>query len=92
MNSRASKTRARVAAGATVLGLGALGATALGTNPGHLPGGPQAQTGRSVAVTTAASGTSTAAVAQPAPGETAVRRPIVTRSSGGGAPAAEVDD
>lgn len=74
--------RAKIAAGATVVGLGALGGVALGTNPGMPAGTQQLASNGSSAVVTSASG----AAAQPATRNAAlhqVRPPIVTRASGG---------
>jgi hypothetical protein len=82
-----SNRRARAAAIATVLGLGALGGVALGTNPGAPPSSGQAGAG-SEAVVTAPSGTA-ATVAQPA---AAGNGPIVTRVSGAGIGSEPVDD
>jgi hypothetical protein len=91
-----TKRRAKIAAGATVLGLGALGGVALGSNPGMPPAATQqlASTG-SGQIVTSASG----AAATPATQTVAVRSgtsthpPIVTRASGGGAPrGVEFDD
>ncbi len=77
--------RAKIAAGATVLGLGALGGAALGTNHG-IPAASQrlAAAGRSAPVVTTASG---AIVSQPAAvgAGASTRPPIVTRASGAGA-------
>lgn len=89
-----TKQRAKIAATATVLGLGALGGVALGTNHG-LPA-TTAQVGGtgSKSVATASSG-STAAVSRPAVVNNGVstRPPIVTRASGiGAAGLAPVDD
>ena len=89
MNSR----RAKLAAGATVLGLGALGGAALGTNPG-MPAAP-AGDGRRWS-----EGSSPAPAAQRPPSvsrsrsdEPGARPPIVTRASGAGPlPGAEADD
>lgn len=76
--------RARIAAGATVVGLAALGGVALGTNPGT-PAVTQAAGGSGAsAVVTGASGAATV----PATQNVAAKRtqpPIVTRASGGGA-------
>lgn len=87
-----SERRAKAAAVATVLGLGALGGVALGSNPGPPVATQQAGAGSgSAAVVTGASG----AAAVPASQTVAVHRsvttraPIVTRASGGTAP---VDD
>jgi hypothetical protein len=82
-----SNRRARAAAIATVLGLGALGGVALGSNPGAPPSSSQAESG-SEAVVTATSG-SAATVSQPA---AAGNGPIVTRVSGAGIGSAPVDD
>lgn len=75
--------RARIAAGATVVGLGALGAAALGTNHG-MPVGQTVTGGRTTAaVTTGASGTAVPAAQAEGTGAEATRAPIVTRASGG---------
>jgi hypothetical protein len=86
MNNR----RAKVMAGATVLGLGALGGAAMATNQG-IPASQQlAAAGNPGAVVTSASGTT--ATQPTAVGSSATTRPpIVTRASGGAAPA-EIDD
>jgi hypothetical protein len=85
MNNR----RAKLIAGTTVLGLGALGGAAMATNQG-LPATQQLVAAKSGAVVTSASG---ATATQPAvvSAEAGARPPIVTRASGGAAPA-EVDD
>lgn len=87
--------RAKIAATATVLGLGALGGVALGTNPG-VPGAGQqlASGGGSGSIVTSASGASAAPTAQTvALRSEAGRAPIVTRASGGGAVrGVELDD
>ena len=73
--------RAKIAAGATVVGLAALGGTAMGTNPG-MPTSTQPASGGSSAVVTGASG----AVTVPTTQNVALHRtrpPIVTRASGG---------
>jgi hypothetical protein len=73
--------RAKIAAGATVVGLGALGGVALGTNPG-MPAQQVASVNGSSPVVTSASG----AAAVPATQNAALhqtRPPIVTRASGG---------
>jgi len=86
--------RAKAAAMATVVGLGGLGAVALGTNPGMPAAAQQASAGGSGAIVTGASG----AAALPTSQTVAVRRksgpatPIVTRASGGGLGAAVQDD
>jgi len=74
--------RAKIAAGATVVGLGALGGFALGTNPG-MPAASQqvASVNGSSPVVTSASGAATVPVTQNAAEQT--RAPIVTRASGG---------
>lgn len=71
--------RAKIAAGATVVGLAALGGAALGSNPG-MPATQLASNGHS-SVATGASG----AAALPATqnGSHSTRPPIVTRASGG---------
>ncbi len=71
--------RAKIAAGATVVGLAALGGAALGSNPG-MPAAPLASNGRS-ALVTGASGAAALPVAQN--GRHSTRPPIVTRASGG---------
>lgn len=74
--------RAKIAAGATVVGLGALGGVALGTNPGMPTGAQVASVNGSSPVVTSASG----AAAVPATQNAALhqnRPPIVTRASGG---------
>jgi hypothetical protein len=84
MNNR----RAKIAATATVLGLGALGGVALETNPGVPAAGRQlASSSGSGSIVTSASGASAAPTAQTVAvrGETAGRAPIVTRAGGGGA-------
>lgn len=80
MNDR----RAKIVAGATAVGLAALGGVALGTNPGPPTAMQVAGTSGATSVVTGASGAATVPVA-----ETAARHqrrpPIVTRASGGGA-------
>lgn len=73
--------RAKLAAGATVVGLAGLGAAALGTNHG-LPASAQRAAGGSTAVVTSASGASAASSSQ-AVAPQKVQPPIVTRVSGG---------
>ena len=75
--------RAKIAAGATVVGLGALGGVALGTNPG-MPAASQQVAGvnGSSPVVTSASGAVPAPVTRNASLHQA-RPPIVTRASGG---------
>jgi|GEM_PF-1114263 len=79
--------RAKIAATATVLGLGALGGVALGTNPGAPVATQQVGGGGSAtaAVVTGASGASAVPVSQTvALHRSTPRAPIVTRASGGG--------
>jgi hypothetical protein len=74
--------RAKIAAGATVVGLAALGGVALGSNPGMPAATQVASTNGASAVVTSASG----AVTLPASQNVALhekRAPIVTRASGG---------
>ena len=74
--------RAKIAAGATVVGLGALGGVALGTNPGMPAASQQVASVNGSPVVTGASG----AAAAPATKNAALREnraPIVTRASGG---------
>lgn len=91
MNNR----RAKIAATATVLGLGALGGVALGTNQGLPAQVAQSGGAGAASVVTGASGTAAVVATQPvALSESAkTRSPIVTRASGGVAPGiAPVDD
>lgn len=74
--------RAKIAAGATVVGLGALGGVALGTNPG-MPAQQVASLNGSSPVVTGASGAATVPATQNAASQE-TRPPIVTRASGGG--------
>jgi hypothetical protein len=92
--------RAKIAAGATVLGLGALGGVALGTNH-SLPAATQGAAtqgvvaGRSSApIVTSASGTASATASQPIAVGTSssTRPPIVTRASGAGGRVNGFDD
>lgn len=74
--------KAKIAAGATVVGLAALGGVALGTNPG-MPVSQQVASNGRAAVVTSASGAATV----PTTKNVALhekRAPIVTRASGGG--------
>jgi hypothetical protein len=90
-----SNRRAKLAAGATVLGLGALGGVALGTNPGIPATATQQVTGGSPApIVTSASGAAATPASQPIAVRTSpgTRPPIVTRASGGALPASEIDD
>ena len=85
--------RAKAMATATVLGLGALGGVALGSNPGPPVAAPQAGGGggATAAVVTSASGAAAAPATQTVALHRAAttRAPIVTRASGAGA---AVDD
>jgi hypothetical protein len=76
--------RAKIAAGATVVGLAALGGVALGTNPGPPASTQVASTSGAASVVTGASGAATVPVAETA-ARHQTRPPIVTRASGGGA-------
>jgi hypothetical protein len=78
--------RAKIAATATVLGLGALGGVALGTNPGAPVAGQQSSAGgASAAIVTSASGANATTVpAVTLKPRSSVQKPIVTRASGGG--------
>lgn len=90
-----SNRRAKLAAGATVLGLGALGGIALNSNQGIPVSGSHAAPGGASSIVTGASGTAAAATSQPvAVREGATTRPpIVTRASGSGsAGVVPVDD
>jgi hypothetical protein len=89
-----SNRRAKIAATATVLGLGALGGVALGTNQGVPTQVAQSGGAGSASVVTGASGTA-AVTSQPVAlsESTQTRPPIVTRASGGAAPGVvPVDD
>lgn len=79
-----SGKRAKIAATATVLGLGALGGVALESNHGLPVQTAQVRSGSGAVVTTASG--ATVPTAQPAAaGKTATTRPpIVTRASGSG--------
>jgi hypothetical protein len=74
--------RAKIAAGATVVGLAALGGAALGSNPGMPVSRQVAGVAQGGKIVTSASG----ATAVPAAETGALHRraPIVTRASGGG--------
>ncbi len=79
--------KAKIAAGATILGLGALGGVALGTNHGVPIATQRAASGVvSTPVVTSASGAVTTPVSQPVAVGTSpsTRPPIVTRASGAG--------
>lgn len=89
-----SSRRAKAAATATVLGLGALGGVAMATNPGVPAQVAQAGGGNAAPVVTGASSTA-ATTSQPVALRegAATRPPIVTRASGGGAVrGVELDD
>jgi hypothetical protein len=90
-----SNRRAKLAAGATVLALGALGGAALGTNPGMPAAAPRVATaGGSAPIVTSASGAAAMPTGQPIAAHTnsGTRPPIVTRASGGMRPGSEMDD
>lgn len=79
--------RAKIAAGATMVGLAALGGVALGSNPGMPSATQQAANGAAGAtasVVTSASGATLPASQVVAGHQTATRAPIVTRASGAG--------
>ena len=82
-------SRAKLMAAATALGLGALGGVAMGTNHG-LPSSPRLAANGSGSIVTSTS-TSGALATQTTSATASTRAPIVTRASGGGAPA-EIDD
>lgn len=81
--------RAKIAAGATVVGLAALGGVALGTNPGMPAASQQVAGVGGSAVVTSASGAATLPTSTTAPAHRVA--PIVTRASGGGLVPAEDD-
>jgi hypothetical protein len=84
--------KARLATAATVLGLGALGGVALGTNPGMPSQTAQVRPG-SGPVVTGASGTAVpASQTNVVRSGTSPRPAIVTRASGGAAAAESIDD
>jgi hypothetical protein len=90
-----SNRRAKLAAGATAVGLGALGGVALGTNPGVPAAATQQVTGGgSAPIVTSASGAAATPASQPISVRTSpgIRPPIVTRASGGALPPSEIDD
>lgn len=86
--------RAKIAATATVLGLGALGGVALGSNQGVPAATQQASGGAPTAVVTGASGAAAVPVSQTVAAHRTVgaRAPIVTRASGAGAGGPAEDD
>jgi hypothetical protein len=81
-----SNRRAKIAAGATVLGLGALGGVALGTNHGVPVATRQAAGAGTAQIVTSASGATATPVSQPTAvrASSSPRPPIVTRASGAG--------
>ena len=81
--------RARALAGATVIGLAALGGAALGTNHGLNATQVSASGGKAPIVTGASGSTATVAARSGAEG---TRKPIVTRSSTSAGAAAPVDE
>jgi hypothetical protein len=90
-----SNRRAKLAAGATILALGALGGVALGTNQGMPAATQQAATGGgSAPIVTSTSGAAATPSSQPVAvrANSGTRPPIVTRASGGAHPGAEIDD
>lgn len=74
--------KAKIAAGATVVGLAALGGVALGSNPG-VPAASQVASSSGSPIVTSASGAAAVPVTQNASLHS-TRPPIVTRVSGGG--------
>ena len=74
--------RAKIAAGATVVGLAALGGVALGSNQGMPSAVQQGEAGATASVVTGASGATTTTALTTASNGTAKRAPIVTRASG----------
>jgi hypothetical protein len=88
MNNR----RAKLAAGTTVLALGALGGVALGTNHGIPTAQQVAASGGSGAIVTSASGATAANQPVAVSTNAGPRRPIVTRASGGVSAGSEIDD
>ena len=89
-----SNRRAKAVATATVLGLGALGGVALGSNPGTPSAAQQAAGGATASVVTSASGATAVPTSQTVALKRATngRAPIVTRASGGGLASAPRDD
>lgn len=84
--------RAKIAAGMTVLGLGALGGIALGSNPGPPVATQQAGRGSGAAIVTSASGAAAVPTTQTVPVKSETHQPIVTRASGGGVGLTPTDD
>jgi hypothetical protein len=87
MNNR----RAKLAAGTTVLALGALGGVALGTNHGIPTAQQVAGSGGSGAIVTSASGATASSQPIAVSTNAGTRPPIVTRASGAHS-SGEVDD
>ena len=87
MNNR----RAKLAAGTTVLALGALGGVALGTNHGIQTAQQVAGSGGSGAIVTSASGATASSQPIAVSTNSGPRPPIVTRASGAHS-SGEVDD
>ncbi len=85
-------SKARLAATATVLGLGALGGVALGTNPGMPAQTAQVRPGSGPVVTGASGTTVPASQTTVVRNGTTRRPPIVTRASGGAAAVESIDD
>ena len=87
--------RSKAYATATVLGLGALGGFALGSNPGTpvVAGQASSANGTTTAVVTTASGATTLVGAEATQATTAgTRAPIVTRTSGASGGLQPTDD
>jgi hypothetical protein len=83
--------RAKIAATATVLGLGALGGVALESNHG-VPATTQSVAAAGGSVVTSASGAVSPAGQPVALRSSTARKPIVTRASGSGSGGARFDD
>lgn len=83
--------RAKIAAAATVVGLGGLGGVALGTNHGVPSAAQQASRGGPALVTSASGATVPAGQPATVSNET-TRPPIVTRASGGVSGLVPADD
>ena len=87
--------KAKTIATATVLGLGALGGVALGSNPGAPSPTLQAASEAGASIVTSASGSGVLPANQTVALQSEPSRqraPIVTRASGGGAQPAVLDD
>jgi hypothetical protein len=76
--------RAKIAAGATIAGLAALGGVALGSNPGMPSAVQQAAPGGTASVVTGASGAATVPASQTVAMHRNAGAPIVTRASSTG--------